>query len=242
MWIILLTSLSLVAGKPGTLELKNVPDGSELFVEGVGCTIKVEGTTLSGPDGCAFTAAVVTAEGGVTRIKGELPRAAYDEDLPMAAPAPVATTSQPSVAPERRPAPAKETVSDAWTFGAAVSLSRDIGGFGFVTTGLNASAVWNDQVSVEVQLERGTGRAENPSLSTGESVEESLLLGLIGLRYRQRIAGPAFAFLGVFVGSGRIATDEVADERSRIPASVQPLTVLRPLAGVGWQTGPVSLL
>ena len=156
----------------------------------------------------------------------------------MAAPAPVATTSQPRRS-EGRPAPAKETVSDAWTFGGAVSLSRDIGGFGFVTTGLNASAVWNDQVSVEVQLERGTGRAENPSLSTGESVEESLLLGLIGLRYRQRIAGPAFAFLGVFVGSGRIATDEVADERSRIPASVQPLTGLRPLAGVCWQTGPV---
>ncbi len=255
MSILLALTLTLTPVAPGVLELSPLAEGAEIFAQGDDCSVTVKGARILGDGGCSVSIAVVSAEGLVSRAKGKLPSERFAEDLPAApsqakvaprarpqAPASSQPTTPPTASPTPTPPSSQPTGrSTMWSAGTSVHLSRDIGPFGFISAGLSVQAIWAERLSITAQLERGTGRSETSLLANEDAVEQSIFLALIGLNYKHPISGGAFAYTGAQFGAGRIAADGITDERHSISESVQPITVARPSAGMGWRAGPISL-
>jgi hypothetical protein len=255
MWLLLTLAITVTPIKPGLVDIGPQASSTQVYVEGDDCEVKVDGRRISGEPGCEFTVAVIGEDGKVSRRRAQLPGEQFAEDVP----APMSTPPVPQASPtpsrpvvqatprtkaaSSQPSPNQETTPQKtqWSGGASAYLSRDIGPFGFVSGGIAGRAIWNDRLSIQLQLERGTGRAETDLLDVEEAIEQSLFLVLLGLDYQHHLTDGAYLCVGALFGTGRITAEAISDDRTTISESVQPIFVARPSAGIGWRTGPVSV-
>ena len=255
MWVIFLSTIVIQGISPGTAELKDLPQGADVFVKGQNCVVNLDGNLLRGDPDCPFTVAVMSNDGSVERVSGVLSGLEDDEEdrppvLVITASAgsaerttegtqskgqspPNSNTGQTTQSPRR----ATETFSPY----SRIYLERDQGPFGFVGVGLGVGARLMNSMRIGVTVLQSLGRAQTQLLDINESIEEELDLVLLHLGYEHLTENGLFFYGEFSVGGGQLVGDAIEDDRQRLSASTQSIIAYRPKLGLGWRNGPVDL-